>query len=62
MGKTTLFNEFIFNKDKYDFTSTISIDNETKIIEYKNNKYSITLNDKAGKERLSYSRWIFYNV
>ena len=62
VGKTTLSNKFIFNKDKYDFTSTISIDNETKIIEYKNNKYSITLYDTAGQERFRCITQAYYRL
>ena len=51
VGKTTFFNKFIFDKKKYNYISTISVDFETKAIEYNNKKYLITLYDTAGQER-----------
>ena len=50
-GKTTLFNKFIYNKDKFNYLSSITVDNETQTLDYKNKKYLITLYDTAGQER-----------
>ena len=50
-GKTTLYNKFIYNKDKFNYLSSITVDNEAKTLDYKNKKYLITLYDTAGQER-----------
>ena len=50
-GKTTLYNKFIYNKDKFNYLSSITVDNETQALDYKNKKYLITLYDTAGQER-----------
>ena len=50
-GKTTLYNKFIYNKDKFNYLSSITVDNETQTLDYKNKKYLITLYDTAGQER-----------
>ena len=62
VGKTTLFNKFIFNKDKYNYISSITVDNETKTIEYNNKKYSITLYDTAGQERFKSITNTYYHI
>ena len=50
-GKTTLYNKFIYNKDKFNYLSSITVDNETKTLDYKNKKYLITLYGMACQER-----------
>ena len=50
-GKTTLYNKFIYNKDKFNYLSSITVDNETQTLDYKNKKYLITLYDTEGQER-----------
>ena len=50
-GKTTLFSKFIFNKEKFNYISSITVDNETKLFDCNNKKYLITLYDTAGQER-----------
>ena len=50
-GKTTLYNKFIYNKDKFNYLSSITVDNERQTLDYKNKKYLITLYDTAGQER-----------
>ena len=62
VGKTTLFNKFTLDKNSYNYISTISVDNETKIIEYKNKKYSITLYDTAGQERFRSITQAYYHM
>ena len=51
VGKNTFFNKFIYNKDKFNYLSSITVDNETQTLDYKNKKYLITLYDTAGQER-----------
>ena len=51
VGKTTLFNRYISNSVDKNIGSTIGIDFEIKILEYKGKKYSIKLFDTAGQER-----------
>ena len=62
VGKTTLFNKFTLDKNSYNYISTITVDNETKTIEYKNKKYSITLYDTAGQERYRSITQAFYHM
>ena len=62
VGKTTFFNKFIFDKKKFNYISTISVDFETKIIEYKNKKYLITLYDTAGQERFKSITKAYYHM
>ena len=61
-GKTTLFNKFTLDKNSYNYISTITVDNETKTIEYKNKKYSITLYDTAGQERFRSITQAYYHM
>ena len=51
VGKTAIFNRFYKNKFDGIFTSSIGVDFQTRIFEYKNKKYSIHLFDTAGEER-----------
>ena len=62
VGKTTLFNKFTLDKNSYNYISTITVDNETKTIEYKNKKYSITLYDTAGQERFRSITQAYYHM
>ena len=62
VGKTTLFNKFTLDKNRYNYISTITVDDETKTIEYKNKKYSITLYDTAGQERYRSITQAFYHM
>ena len=61
-GKTTLYNKFIYNKDKFNYLSSITVDNETRTLEYKNKKYLITLYDTAGQERFRSITKSYYNM
>ena len=61
-GKTTLYNKFIYNKDKFNYLSSITVDNETRTLEYKNKKYSITLYDTAGQERFRSITQAYYHM
>ena len=51
VGKTTIFNKYIFNKLDKNTGSTIGVDFEAKNFTYKKKKYSIKLFDTAGQER-----------
>ena len=62
VGKTTLFNKFTLDKNRYNYISTITVDDETKTIEYKNKKYSITLYDTAGQERFRSITQAYYHM
>ena len=61
-GKTTLFNKFIFNKEKFNYISSITVDNETKLFDCNNKKYSITLYDTAGQERFKSITKSYYHL
>ena len=61
-GKTTLFSKFIFNKEKFNYISSITVDNETKLFDYNNKKYSITLYDTAGQERFKSITKAYYHM
>ena len=51
-NKTRIFNKIINNKfDKLVYSSTLGVDFETKIFEYKNKEYSINLYNISGNER-----------
>ena len=66
VGKTSIFNKYIYNRNATLSASSIGVDFETKIINYKNKKYKITLFDTAGQERFHsithsyyhFKRWI----
>lgn len=51
VGKTTIFNKYIFNRLDKNASSTIGVDFEAKNFSYKKKKYSIKLFDTAGQER-----------
>ena len=51
VGKTTIFNRYIYIKITKNTASSIGVDFETKIINYKNRNYKIRLFDTAGQER-----------
>ena len=61
-GKTTLFSKFIFNKEKFNYISSITVDNETKLFDCNNKKYSITLYDTAGQERFKSITKAYYHM
>ena len=61
-GKTTLYNKFIYNKDKFNYLSSITVDNERQTLDYKNKKYLITLYDTAGQERFRSITKSYYNM
>ena len=61
-GKTTLFNKFIFNKEKFNYISSITVDNETKLFDCNNKKYLITLYDTAGQERFKSITKAYYHM
>ena len=61
-GKTTLFSKFIFNKEKFNYISSITVDNETKLFDYNNKKYLITLYDTAGQERFKSITKAYYHM
>ena len=62
VGKTSIFNRFIYNKYKKVIGSTIGVDFETKTMKYKNNSYLIRLFDTAGQERFRSISQNFYLV
>ena len=51
VGKTSIFNRYIYNKFVDNVSSTIGVDFETKTLLYKGKNYSIKLYDTAGQER-----------
>ena len=51
VGKTSIFDRFKKDGFKENQSSSIGIDYETQIINYKDKKYTITLYDTAGQER-----------
>ena len=61
-GKTTLFSKFIFNKEKFNYISSITVDNETKLFDCNNKKYLITLYDTAGQERFKSITKAYYHM
>ena len=61
-GKTTLLCKFIFNKEKFNYISSITVDNETKLFDCNNKKYSITLYDTAGQERFKSITKAYYHM
>ena len=51
VGKTSIFNRFIYNRFEENQGASIGVDFSTKNYKYKNKNYSITLFDTAGQER-----------
>ena len=62
VGKTTIFNKYIFNKVDKNISSTIGVDFETKTFTYKKKKYSIKLFDTAGQERFQSVTKAYYHM
>ena len=62
VGKTTIFNKYIFNKLDKNTGSTIGVDFEAKNFSYKNKKYSIKLFDTAGQERFQSVTRAYYHM
>ena len=62
VGKTSIFNRFISNTFDKNGGSTIGVDFETKILAYKNKKYSIRLFDTAGQERFRSITQNYYHM
>ena len=62
VGKTTIFNKYIFNKLDKNTGSTIGVDFEAKNFPYKNKKYSIKLFDTAGQERFHSVTRAYYHM
>ena len=62
VGKTTIFNKYIFNKLDKNTGSTIGVDFEAKNFSYKNKKYSIKLFDTAGQERFHSVTKAYYHM
>ena len=50
-GKSNLFSRYFLNEFKEDFISTIGLDKQIKLINYKNHLYRVSINDTAGQER-----------
>ena len=61
-GKTTLYNKFIYNKDKFNYLSSMTVDNDTQTLDYKNKKYLITLYGMACQERFRSITNSYYNM
>ena len=62
VGKTSIFNRYIYNKITKNTASSIGVDFETKIINYKNQNYKIRLFDTAGQERFQSITYNYYHM
>ena len=62
VGKTSIFNKYIYNRNATLSASSIGVDFETKIINYKNKKYKIRLFDTAGQERFHSITHSYYHL
>ena len=62
VGKTSIFNKYIYNRNATLSASSIGVDFETKIINYKNKKYKISLFDTAGQERFHSITHSYYHL
>jgi len=62
VGKTSIFNRYIYNKITKNTASSIGVDFETKIINYKNRNYKIRLFGTAGQERFQSITYNYYHV
>ena len=62
VGKTSIFNRYIYNKITKNTASLIVVDFETKIINYKNQNYKIRLFDTAGQERFQSITYNYYHM
>ena len=62
VGKTSIFNKYIYNRNATLSASSIGVDFETKNINYKNKKYKIRLFDTAGQERFHSITHSYYHL
>ena len=62
VGKTSIFNRYIYDKMDKNISSSIGVDFETKIIKYRNKKYKIRLFDTAGQERFQSITHSYYHL
>ena len=62
VGKTTIFNRYIFDRLDKNQGSTIGVDFEAKNFKYKNQTYSIKLFDTAGQERFQSITKAYYHM
>ena len=69
LGESNVGKASIINNDKYIYkrnatlsASSIGVDFETKIINYKNKKYKIRLFDTAGQERFHSITYGYYHL
>ncbi len=62
VGKTTIFNRYIFDRLDKNQGSTIGVDFEAKNFKYKNQVYSIKLFDTAGQERFQSITKAYYHM
>ena len=62
VGKTSIFNRYIYDKMDKNISSSIGVDFETKTIKYRNKKYKIRLFDTAGQERFQSITHSYYHL
>ena len=62
VGKTSILRRYLFNQFEEANASTIGVELDTKIINYKNNYYSITLFDTTGQERFKSITQSYYHM
>ena len=62
VGKTSIFKRYLFNKYEEKMMSTIGVELETKILNYNNKNYSITLIDTTGQERFKSITKSYYHM
>ena len=62
VGKTSIFNRYIYDKMDKNVSSSIGVDFETKTIKYRNKKYKIRLFDTAGQERFQSITHSYYHM
>ena len=62
VGKTSIFKRYLFNNYEEKMMSTIGVESETKILNYNNKNYSITLIDTTGQERFKSITKSYYHM
>ena len=62
VGKTSIFKRYLFNNYEEKMMSTIGVELETKILNYNNKNYSITLIDTTGQERFKSITKSYYHM
>ena len=62
VGKTSIFKRYLFNNYEEKMMSTIGVELETKILNYNNKNYSITLIDTTGQERFKCITKSYYHM